>query len=319
MFLGECLPCCGCPCRADLFEKLRASSVSLSLTSSVPNQIALTAGPYKVYGGVAMPGVEPPNPNLSPFTFYQASDFYKTYDLALDTRLTGYVCIRRYQGLYNTSNVGFSYLDDNIDVSVVMQIAPQQSDGAAPKFAGSTMQKIGSTQCYFGARFYATLYDKSTSITAGQLPSGFSLDKTARNSPLFNSTPPYTQKVWTVQPSPTATCGGDDFFGYPTLGFWDQNYATSDVSFARSMYATLSDPSESVTIASVMTQATISNELPIAATCVAPMTRLLPTRFWTTDATKQYPCNGRFNTSTILGNDSSPSSASGVIHITPPQ
>lgn len=315
MFPGVCLPCCGCPCRPALFEKLRGSAVTIEITSVVPNQIEMTTGYYKVFGYLAAPGGRPQDPDASMnrYTFYKSSDFYKTYTLALD--YSNFNCFRNYNGLYNISYITFGYADDNIELTVRMQLRSEPQDGSVPTFSGSPMKKIGSTQCYFGALFQARLYDQTARLDYGQLPTAFSWNKTTRNLPITNSTLSYTQQVWTIEPAPTAWCGDELIF--PSTGFWDQNYAPSGISFGRTAYADLG--SNEVFAETQMTSATISEDFPVAASCVVPMRRLLPTRFWTTDASKQAPCNGPYQTTTRLGLDSSTSTASGFIQITPPQ
>jgi hypothetical protein len=178
------------------------------------------------------------------------------------------------------------------------------------------MQKIGSTKCYFGARMQARLYDRSAVLDYGQLPSAFSWNKTTRNCNLINSTPPYTQKKWEIEPAPTSWCG-DDNFSYSAPGFWDKNYAPSGATFGRTAYADLGN-NELWFSDNQMTSATISNNFPADATCVVPMKRLVSTRFWTTDSSKQVFCNGTYQTATRPGADSSDSTATGFIEITPP-
>jgi hypothetical protein len=327
MLGSSCSPCCGgCACTEQVFNKLAASSVTLTLSSPVPNQVELTYGEYKIFGNSVASGQTPPNPYTFTlqYTAYKSSDFYKTYSLALNANASSFTCSKNNSGGYsNSATVVFGYSDNSVSLTCYMVLFPKNANGSAPMFptlggyqTGYPMQKIGDTDCYFAAYFFGTLYDKVKEFDYGVLLDPMSWNKTTRDDPAINADPPARQQVWTISPEQRAVCAPNDAnSSYRQFGFWDQNYAASGAQFAKTQYARLS----ANTLADAqMTSSSLQDGFPSSATCVVKMRRDAPTRFWTTGSQSLAFCNGYYQTDTKAGQDSSDSTATGVIQITPP-
>jgi hypothetical protein len=293
--------------------------VTIELSSAVPNQIELTTGLYKAFGNCASPQQQAADPDVSgaQYTVYKASNFYKTYTLALDTQYTAFNCYKPlYRPLVNSAVIYFRYADESIDIVVLMDLLPQNQDGSAPTLNGQALRKIGNTNCYFMARMQARLYDQVASLSAGQLPQSFSWNK-ATQSCAYRVNAVGTQRKWEISTEPTAWCGSADGFSSWATGFWNQNYAPSGLAFQKVDYADIGGDYTQTT------SATMSGDFPTAARLSSTMVRYAGTRFFTTDTSKKIsPCGSygnSFVTATVFGLDSSNSTAESFIQITPPQ
>ena len=310
MLGASCSPCCGCPCTTDTYNRLAASTVTLTLSSPIPNAIALTSGPARISTVRRFSAPADPVPNGT-YTFQKASNFYQTYTMAFDPEYSGYTCYRSPSGIVNSAQITLGYVNDEVSIGMQMILSVRGEGQPPPKYLNQPMQQIAGGRCYFAALFSGVLYVNSASISGADLPPGLDWQKTA-----------YTQgefyyKTWNITPSARALCSNSGF----ATGYWDSDYAPAGAAYSQSPHVYINYYGPPVTMQSVA----LADGFPSGVEFEVAADRVFgsPSLFFTADRTKAVPCSagggvtGSFETAEVLGSDSAASTVSASVTITP--